>query len=53
MALVILLEHILNMNMTMYLGGHNLLGPNQQISVFRVTGLKILGRVGTHLFFWK
>ena len=32
--------------------------PNKKISVFRVTGLKILGRVGTHIFFnyfffWK
>ena len=32
--------------------------PNKKISMFRVTGLKILGRVGTHiffdsLFFWK
>ena len=25
--------------------------PNKEISVFRVTGLKILGRVGTHIFF--
>ena len=23
--------------------------PNKKISVFRVTGLKILGRVGTHI----
>ena len=28
-----------------------LLRPNKEISVFRVTGLKILGRVGTHIFF--
>ena len=27
------------------------LWPNIKISVFRVTGLKILGRVGTHIFF--
>ena len=27
------------------------LRPNKEISVFRVTGLKILGRVGTHFFF--
>ena len=27
------------------------LRPNKKISVFRVTGLKILGRVGTHFFF--
>ena len=32
--------------------------PNKKISAFRVTGLKILGRVGTHFFlkhffFWK
>ena len=29
--------------------------PNKKISVFRVPGLKILGRVGTHIlfFFWK
>ena len=25
--------------------------PNKKISVFQVTGLKILGRVGTHIFF--
>ena len=25
--------------------------PNKKISVFLVTGLKILGRVGTHFFF--
>ena len=25
--------------------------PNKKINVFRVTGLKILGRVGTHIFF--
>ena len=24
--------------------------PNKKVSVFRVTGLKILGRVGTHIF---
>ena len=24
--------------------------PNQKISMFRVTGPKILGRVGTHIF---
>ena len=30
------------------------LRPNKKISMFRVTGLKILGRVGTHiLLFWK
>ena len=30
------------------------LRPNKKISVFWVTGLKILGRVGTYLFFcWK
>ena len=28
-----------------------LLRPNKKISVFGVTGLKILGRVGTHMFF--
>ena len=27
------------------------LRPNKKISVFLVTGLKILGRVGTHNFF--
>ena len=32
--------------------------PNKRVSVFRVTGLKILGKVGTHTFFilsffWK
>ena len=25
--------------------------PNKKISVFQVRGLKILGRVGTHVFF--
>ena len=25
--------------------------PNKKISVFRVTGLKILSTVGTHIFF--
>ena len=25
--------------------------PNKKISVFRLTGLKILGRVGSHIFF--
>ena len=24
--------------------------PNKKISMFRITGLKILGRVGTHIF---
>ena len=28
----------------------HMLRPNKKISVFRVTGLKILGRVGTHIF---
>ena len=28
-------------------------GKNEKISVFRVTGLKILGREGKHIFFWK
>ena len=28
-----------------------LLRPNKKISVFRVTGLKYLSRVGTHIFF--
>ena len=28
-----------------------LVRPNKKISVFRETGLKILGRVGTHIFF--
>ena len=27
--------------------------PDKKISVFWVTGLKILGWVGTHFFFWK
>ena len=27
------------------------LRPNKKISVFRITGLKILGRVGTHILF--
>ena len=35
-----------------YLGQvFDLLRPNKKISVFRVTDLKILGRVGTHNFF--
>ena len=29
---------------------HVVIGPNKTISVFRLTGLKILGRVGTHIF---
>ena len=29
---------------------HIVLSPNKKISVFRVTGLKILGRVGTYSF---
>ena len=29
------------------------MGPNnKKISVFRVTGLKILGRIGTHIFYF-
>ena len=28
-----------------------MLKPNKKISVFRVMGLNILGRVGTHIFF--
>ena len=28
----------------------NVIRPNKKIIVFRVTGLKILGRVGTHFF---
>ena len=31
--------------------GNLLLRPNKKISVFRVTGLTILSRVGTHVFF--
>ena len=27
------------------------IGPNEKKSMFRVTGLKIIGRVGTHIFF--
>ena len=31
-----------------------LIRPNKKISLFRETGLKILGRVSTHIFFlWK
>ena len=29
------------------------LRPNKKISVFWVSGLKFLGRVGTHIFFLK
>ena len=29
-----------------------LIRPNKNVSVFRVTGLKILGRVGSHIFFY-
>ena len=29
---------------------HKIWGLNKKISVFRVTGLNILGRVGTHIF---
>ena len=28
-----------------------MLGPNKKRSLFRVTGLKIFGTVGTHIFF--
>ena len=31
--------------------GYFPLRPNKKISVFAVTGLKILSRVGTHIFF--
>ena len=27
--------------------------PNKKINVFLITGLKILGRVGTHIFFFR
>ena len=30
---------------------NSIIRPNKKISVFRVTGMKILGRVGTHIFF--
>ena len=30
---------------------NNVIRPNKKISVFRVTGLKILGREGTYIFF--
>ena len=33
-----------------YLEVYSMLRPNTKISVFRVTGLKILSRVGTHIF---
>ena len=33
-----------------HLGINGLIRPNKKICVFRVTGLKILGRVGTHIF---
>ena len=29
-----------------------ILRPNKKISVFRVMGLKILDRIGTHIFFF-
>ena len=29
-----------------------LIRPNKNVSVFRVTGLKMLGRVGSHIFFY-
>ena len=29
-----------------------LIRPNKKINVFWVTGLQILGRVGTHIFFY-
>ena len=33
---------------------HALIRPNKKISVILVTGLKILGRIGTHIiFFWE
>ena len=30
----------------------NVLRPNKKISVFRITGLEILGRVGTQIFIY-
>ena len=33
-----------------YLKEPSLIGPNKKISVFPVTGLKILGKVGTDFF---
>ena len=35
----------------MGLGANPIIRPNKKISVFRVTGLNSLGRVGTHIFF--
>ena len=29
------------------------LRPNKKINMFRITGLKILGRVGTHIYFFN
>ena len=34
-------------------GIHIMLGPNKKICVLQVTGLKFLGWVGTHFFFWE
>ena len=31
----------------------SLVRPNKKISVFLVTGLEILGWIGTHIFFWN
>ena len=36
--------------MSLIYGKLSIIRPNKKISVFRVTGLKILGRVGTHFF---
>ena len=30
----------------------NVIRPNKKISVFPATGLKLLGRVGTHILFY-
>ena len=38
-------------NMTYAYSSKGYIRPNNKISVFRVTGLNILGRVGTQIFF--
>ena len=46
------IEGVVNLPKFLFLSSNKILvRPNKKISVFRVMGLKILGRVGTHIFF--
>ena len=46
-----MLKNKLNLVLLPYQYATVCLRPNKKLSVFQVTGLKILGRVGTHIFF--